>query len=742
MPTFYSPLSKKMYLCKIGYVMKAKTTSYLILLIFALLTIAARGQSIVKLDIDTVVCMADTVRISVGKQAWHNVQLADGVPTSVAVAKRRMIPNGTDCLPDGCELKTTFAVGGYDDADTVNSAEVIDYLRLKIEHGEQRDLYIALTCPNGQTVDIDRLATPGGTTSCALSLPDSSHGFDLSLPVATLLKLGNPSTVGHDLPHSSCDSILLPPGTGWNYCWSNAQTHGITYANDDARIYRPSNVDFDWSTDSSIVATRTRFYRPAGSFNSLIGCPLNGNWELTVIDGNNNYYDGYQFEAELSLWPHSVAHADVMGEWSQPTSDTSFIITAPWGMQHDTTLQFTMRVRNWLGGFVDSTFSVRFMMPTASQADTSLCSGDTLMWMGQPITTDTTLQQRLTAANGCDSVHTLHVHFKSTYHLADTVYRCPRQMPTPAWIDTVMTTVDGCDSTLRLQFLLLKDFEPLILLSTDSINWDSNATLIGCNPMHLYLRDTTSQLMSRLWTIADTDTFSAASFHYRFDSVGTYNIGLKIVYDTGCQASRNIMQAVQVLESPKAEFDWHREIPAMSNPETQFVNLSSPNDITYLWNIQTAGGTDTTSEKHPFYHWGEPSDDMTGSYSVQLIANWTHLLSDTLEHVCHDTAEHVVTIVNDFLQFPNVVTPNGDGINDRWEVVNLVEFGVYPMNEVWIYSIWGQLVFHAKNVSRKEEWWDPEANHDPDGTYYFRFLAKSEYGIVKRNGSIEVTRGK
>ena len=59
------------------------------------------------------------------------------------------------------------------------------------------------------------------------------------------------------------------------------------------------------------------------------------------------------------------------------------------------------------------------------------------------------------------------------------------------------------------------------------------------------------------------------------------------------------------------------------------------------------------------------------------------------------TAVQAVTIVNDFLQFPNLVSPNGDGVNDIWRIVNLLEWGVYPDNELWTA---GRLVYEAGQV--------------------------------------------
>ena len=74
-------------------------------------------------------------------------------------------------------------------------------------------------------------------------------------------------------------------------------------------------------------------------------------------------------------------------------------------------------------------------------------------------------------------------------------------------------------------------------------------------------------------------------------------------------------------------------------------------------------------------------------------------------------------------------------------MVNLVDIGLYPVNELWIYNQWGVRVFHARDIRTHEEFWDPNATNSPDGTYYYRFAAMSDYGVVKRNGTIEVLRG-
>ena len=168
--------------------------------------------------------------------------------------------------------------------------------------------------------------------------------------------------------------------------------------------------------------------------------------------------------------------------------------------------------------------------------------------------------------------------------------------------------------------------------------------------------------------------------------------------------------------------------------------------LTYSWLVPlTPGGgqydtlaNNDQNEGRWHYAWEALTD--SGQYEVLLVAYWLHNVGDSLSVHCTDTARHPVIIVNTFLQFPNLVTPNGDGINDTWEVVNLVDCGQYPTNEVWIYNQWGALVFHAKNIASHDHAWDPNDTNSPDGTYFFRFSGKGRYGVVKQNGVIEVLR--
>ena len=128
---------------------------------------------------------------------------------------------------------------------------------------------------------------------------------------------------------------------------------------------------------------------------------------------------------------------------------------------------------------------------------------------------------------------------------------------------------------------------------------------------------------------------------------------------------------------------------------------------------------------------------------MTLVATLRHtlLLNDTLHTLfCTDTAADTVHILLPWLDFPSLVTPNGDGINDIWGIVGLLDEGWFPQNELWIFNQWGVLVYHVRDINSPDQLWDPNERPCPDGAYFYRFAARNKYGIVRRNGVIEVLR--
>ena len=78
-------------------------------------------------------------------------------------------------------------------------------------------------------------------------------------------------------------------------------------------------------------------------------------------------------------------------------------------------------------------------------------------------------------------------------------------------------------------------------------------------------------------------------------------------------------------------------------------------------------------------------------------------------------------MVDDKLFPTEFISPNGDGINDSWVIVN-AEF--FPNCEVWIYTRMGQLIYNSKRY-----------NNDWSGLYNGQPLPESSYVyLIDNNG--------
>lgn len=106
----------------------------------------------------------------------------------------------------------------------------------------------------------------------------------------------------------------------------------------------------------------------------------------------------------------------------------------------------------------------------------------------------------------------------------------------------------------------------------------------------------------------------------------------------------------------------------------------------------------------------------------------------------------VLVLVNDMPFFiPEAFSPNGDGINDEFEIKGLAK---YKTVEIEIFNRWGNVVYQSKNYGKgqgKDGFWDGTASQGvrtgsgqvPSGTYFY--VLKLD-GKEKINGTIYLGR--
>jgi len=139
--------------------------------------------------------------------------------------------------------------------------------------------------------------------------------------------------------------------------------------------------------------------------------------------------------------------------------------------------------------------------------------------------------------------------------------------------------------------------------------------------------------------------------------------------------------------------------------EPAWISLSIDGGLVYNW--MGDGITNSILEEQRVYI------SETSVYSIQVITQAN----------CFITKEITVTVDNCQIEFdpefiPNAITPNGDGINDVWEIEGLKYF---TGNTVAIFNRWGEKLFGTTNYDNS---WDGTYNGKllASGTYYYVIL--------------------
>ncbi|PSL48796.1 putative repeat protein (TIGR01451 family)/gliding motility-associated-like protein [Chitinophaga niastensis] len=91
-----------------------------------------------------------------------------------------------------------------------------------------------------------------------------------------------------------------------------------------------------------------------------------------------------------------------------------------------------------------------------------------------------------------------------------------------------------------------------------------------------------------------------------------------------------------------------------------------------------------------------------------------------------------VTVTGDDIFIPNVITPNGDGKNDKFVVPGISQ---HPNSSLFIYNRWGNQVYQSKNY--QNEW---DGSGLSEGTYYYVLKLQTAGGEKIYKGWIELLR--
>jgi gliding motility-associated-like protein len=211
-----------------------------------------------------------------------------------------------------------------------------------------------------------------------------------------------------------------------------------------------------------------------------------------------------------------------------------------------------------------------------------------------------------------------------------------------------------------------------------------------------------------------------------FKTKSTYSIRLRTT-DAGGLTFEKVF-TITILESPVATGTGNvlgtSTITAASNNVTISKGYSSQlrvrgtGLVTFSWSPSTS--LSSTNVANPI-----ANPTQTTVYAVR-VTNTMGLST---------TVYVTVNVVEDYNITPNnIITPNGDGVNDKWVIGNL---SAYPNNQVSIFDKAGRLIYQESNY---QNGWDGTLNGVPlhENTYYF--VITFEPGIKPKKGFITLVR--
>lgn len=441
----------------------------LLLSLWAIFPIHLTAQNLASLRMPSDVCAGTTTVVSIGHSDTCTM-IINTPQTTLGHSERIFLPDGVACTDasgnTSCSYRSHVTFNAFENGATLTSVEDINYVRLNIEHSWLADIYVGITCPNGKQASLMNWSG-SGSSSCTEAVPQGHRYWENGYNAPNSAYLGMP----FDYESSGsfkCDSTASGnrPGIGWNYCWSNSTSSGITYApGQDALIYRYAHFH-NGNIDSSNVANRTNFYHPNTSFSNLIGCPLNGDWYIEVIDawsGDNGYIFGWDISLNANLIAADTSYCRITathltGDYLSTINDSLYLIQWPANLTHDTTVAYTFLVRGNCGHNIDTTVYVTIHALPSS--DTTAIACNTFTWHGQTYTSTPQIDPTATiqSPHGCNGTTTLHLTIRHSSFGDTTAVACnyfqwhgltypesgTYRSPSP------LLNSQGCDSTVTL----------------------------------------------------------------------------------------------------------------------------------------------------------------------------------------------------------------------------------------------------------------------------------------------------
>lgn len=343
------------------------------------------------------ICSGTTFDYRVGYENNNNLILSYNSDNDYSYDSTSLIPDGPNCTFPCTEAKIT--IDNLPQGSKVENVNDILSVCMNIEHSFVGDLSIELVCPNGSNTILKHFTFSGGAHLGEAF--DQSNGCDPN----------NPQNA---------------PGIGWNYCFSNQLLNGqrgVLTGNtvspiDSSHMYLTQTGYFQTPNQSATSMPGGWEVVDLNGFSNLIGCPINGDWQLRICDywGSDN---GYLFSWDLEFLQNNqnsfvVDTFTMDGAYLIGIQDSVFTIIPPLEIDTNVSNKYKINFVDVFGCTFDTSFYLNITQtpivnlgndttvfePTIIYAPISLVDNYTYLW--QP-TQQTSAQTTTPDILECDS---------------------------------------------------------------------------------------------------------------------------------------------------------------------------------------------------------------------------------------------------------------------------------------------------------------------------------------------------
>lgn len=249
----------------------------------------------------------------------------------------------------------------------------------------------------------------------------------------------------------------------------------------------------------------------------------------------------------------------------------------------------------------------------------------------------------------------------------------------------------------------------------------------GCSPHAVEFTSNTSSTDNCFWDFGDgTTSTDCGTVSHVYTQEGEYTVSLSVSSIEGCESQNTITDYIQVVETPEAIFIAQPTTVSVSNTEVEFINESNGTSD-YIWDF--GDSSLNVNDEHPIHNF---PNETTGVYEVTLYA---------INGQCIDSSTVLITVIDPAIDYeiPNIFTPNGDGNNDFFKIINPI--GVETFSVI-ILNRWGNVVFESDDINFL---WNGKIHNSGDdcidGVYFYKMKFTDYFNSTfEEHGYVHLSR--